>query len=71
MNPLKALGPDGLPSLLFQKLWHIVGADVSAQVLEVLNDNKDPIEFNETHIARQDPMGLGIEITTHNSKEKK
>lgn len=36
MNPTKALGPDGMPLLLFQKYWHIVNDSMSKDVLHVL-----------------------------------
>lgn len=51
MHPLKAPGPGGLPALFFQKYWHIVGAEVSNLVLDVLNHNRDPRSLNNTHIA--------------------
>lgn len=47
----KAPGPDDLPALFFQKYWHVVGADVSKKMLDVLNNNKNLESFNETHIA--------------------
>lgn len=50
MNPLKAPGPDGLPSLFFQKYWHIVGSDVRSVVLDMLNNDKDSSRINDTHI---------------------
>ena len=31
INPLKSPGPDGMPGLLFQHYWHIVG-DKSLQL---------------------------------------
>ncbi|XP_041011395.1 uncharacterized protein LOC121255185 [Juglans microcarpa x Juglans regia] len=37
MNPLGSPGPDGFPVIFFQKHWHIVGDDVVAAVLELLN----------------------------------
>lgn len=37
MHPLKALDPDGLPSLSFQKYWHVVGNEVKKTVLDILN----------------------------------
>lgn len=32
MHPLKASGPDGLPSLFLQKYWHIIGNNVKEMV---------------------------------------
>lgn len=51
MHPLKSSGPDGMPTLFFQKYWHFVGQDVKKMVLEVLNNNKDPTELNGNFIA--------------------
>ncbi|XP_058764138.1 uncharacterized protein LOC131637556 [Vicia villosa] len=51
MHPLKAPGPDGLPSLFFQKYWHVVGEDVKHLVLGVLNDSQGVEDINRTFIA--------------------
>lgn len=51
IHPLKARGPDGLPGLFFQNYWSVIGADVSALILDILNNNKDPSVINNTHIA--------------------
>ncbi|CAI8595756.1 unnamed protein product [Vicia faba] len=51
MYPLKVPGPNGFPSIFFQKCWNIVGPDVSSLVLEVLESNKDSNMINNTHIA--------------------
>lgn len=46
MHPLKALGPYGLPGLLFQKYWYIIGNDVKKMVLNILNNDQEPAELN-------------------------
>ncbi|XP_058723191.1 uncharacterized protein LOC131594996 [Vicia villosa] len=51
MHPLKAPGPDGLPSLFYQKYWNIVGPEITHLALEVLNNNMDPSSINNTFIA--------------------
>lgn len=33
----KALGPDGMPTLFYQKYWHIVGKSMTDAILQVLN----------------------------------
>lgn len=50
MNPTKTLGPDGFCALLFQKYSNIVGDDVTLIILQILNHNRDPFEFNHTYI---------------------
>jgi len=51
MHPLKAPRLDGLPSLFFQKYWHIVRWEVQDLVLKILNDNEDPHEINKTFLV--------------------
>jgi hypothetical protein len=51
MHPLKALGPDGLPALFFQKYWHIVGEEVQLLVLNILNFNGEPHDINKTFLV--------------------
>ena len=51
MHPTKALGPDGMSTIFFQKYWDIVGNNITCMVLNVLNSNMSMVEINRTNIA--------------------
>ncbi|XP_060964152.1 uncharacterized protein LOC115722573 [Cannabis sativa] len=51
IHPLKAPGKDGLPGLFFQKNWDVVGKEVTQACLDVLNNNADCHQINETLIC--------------------
>ena len=51
MEPLKALGPDGLPPLFYQKFWNTIGDDVLAAILNCLNIGFIPPSINRTFIT--------------------
>ena len=51
MEPLKALGPDGMPPIFFQFFWSLVGDDVSIAVLDCLNNCHIPIELHHTYVT--------------------
>ena len=51
MHQSKALGPDGLPTLFFQKFWSILGEDITREALNILNGQGDVGIWNSTLIT--------------------
>ena len=51
MDPLKALGSDGMPPIFFQQFWPTVGEDVTEIVLTCLNSGTIPPYINRTFIT--------------------
>jgi hypothetical protein len=51
MASLKALGPDGLPPLFYQRYWLVVGPDVTRCVLSCLNSGQLLTSINHTFIT--------------------
>ena len=51
MAPLKALGPNGMPPLIYQTYWTDVGMDISQVVLSCLNSGSLLKSINHTFIT--------------------
>ena len=51
MHPIKALGPNGMSAIFFQKYWDIVGTSVTNMAFNVLNFHMPIAEINRTNIA--------------------
>lgn len=51
MHPCKTPGPDGMHAILYQKLWQIIGDDVSGYMCEILHGFISPKSVNNTNIV--------------------
>ncbi|KAK3205547.1 hypothetical protein Dsin_019593 [Dipteronia sinensis] len=51
MHPTKAPGPDGLPTIFFQKYWDSVGPSVTDACLKCLNSGSSLLAVNDTLIC--------------------
>lgn len=51
MHPTKAPGLDGMPTLFYKKYWHVVGDEVTAYILDILNNGAPIEQINHTHIV--------------------
>ena len=50
MHPDKSLGPDGMNPAFYQKIWHIVGDDISTACLDCISNLAFPTTLNDTSI---------------------
>jgi len=51
MHPQKAPGPDGMNPFFYQRFWDVIGDDVVAAGLAILNGHAIPPRFNHTFVA--------------------
>ncbi|XP_075499320.1 uncharacterized protein LOC142537712 [Primulina tabacum] len=62
MHPNKALGPDGMSVLFFQKFWDVIGEETTAAILKILNDGAAIEDWNATIVTLvpkiQNPMTM-------------
>ena len=51
IGDLKAPGPNGLHAIFFKKYWHILGEEITQEVLLAINARQIPKEWNSTTIV--------------------
>ena len=51
MHPTKALSPNGMSEIFYQKYWDVIGNDITNTVLNVLNSNASVVPLNQTSIV--------------------
>lgn len=51
INPSKALGPDGMSALFYQKFWNVVQEQVVREVQRFFEEGILPKEWNYTHLC--------------------
>ena len=51
IGDMKAPGPDGLHAIFFKRFWHVMGEDLTKEVLEAINNRKIPAGWNETNVV--------------------
>jgi hypothetical protein len=51
IGDLKSPWSNCMPSLFYKQYWHLVGKDVTKEVLNFLNGNAMPIGWNETVVV--------------------
>ena len=51
LAPLKASGPDGMPSIFYQHYWHLIGDDVARAMLFCLQNGHFPPDLNHTYLT--------------------
>lgn len=51
IGDMKAPGPDELHAIFFKRFWHIVGEELTDEVLDAINKRKIPAGWNSTNIV--------------------
>ena len=57
IGDLKAPGPDGLHAIFFKKYWHILGDEITHEVVFAINSRQIPNEWNDTTIVMIPKIG--------------
>ena len=63
IGDIKAPGPDGLHAIFFKKYWHIIGDEITKEVLLAINSRKVPAEWNGTTIVLIPKVENPINVT--------
>ena len=51
IGDVKAPVPDGLHMMFFKRYWHLIGEDITKEVLSAINSRKIPDEWNDTTVV--------------------
>jgi hypothetical protein len=51
IGDLKAPGPDGMSAVFYKRHWHLVGDQITAEVLAILKGGGLPPEWNDTTVV--------------------
>jgi hypothetical protein len=51
IGDMKAPGPDGLQAIFFKRFWHIIGEELTKEVLDAINNKKIPDGWNSTNVV--------------------
>ena len=51
IGDMKAPDPDGLHAIFFKRFWHILGDELTNEVLDAINNKKIPNGWNQTNIV--------------------
>ena len=51
IGDLKAPGPDGIHAIFYKKFWHLMGEEITGEVLQAVNSCSIPAKWNETMIV--------------------
>ena len=51
IGDMKAPGRDGLHAIFFKRFWHILGDELTNEVLEAISQRKIPFGWNSTNIV--------------------
>jgi hypothetical protein len=51
IGDLKASGPDGLHAVFYKRFWHIIGEDLTDEVLLAVNSRTIPEGWNNTRVV--------------------
>ena len=51
IGDMKAPGPYGLHAVFFKRFWHIIGDELTKEVLDAIINKKNPEGWNSTNVV--------------------